>query len=272
MSLTLEARTISQCRRNQWLNCVSHVCFTQVGKGPTYYEGNYSSNVSKLGQIHGVSLKGDQNYQCSSAHHRMWKGKFYSEFTYTLDNSVLSSLHFRHDWIKMSEERIKVHSLEENPQQYLDNWFARNVTTLNAVMRIIFGIIWEIDGALKFQLGMTDAMAKMISSLSAVQPSWLVTLVQFLKCRSLVRTLRSLYILRCLGNSDFIWSNLRICSKNNIHGFFLSWSSYLVSSQGLWRPIGPGATDIGTGIVYALVSIFLLLLNGTFGTSWYSSW
>ncbi len=33
---------------------------------------------------------------------------------------------------------------------------------------------------------------------------------------------------------------------------------------------GPGSTNIGTGIAYALVSLLFLVINGTFGLSKYS--
>jgi hypothetical protein len=40
--------------------------------------------------------------------------------------------------------------------------------------------------------------------------------------------------------------------------------------EGFGGPYGPGSTDVGTGIVYALTSLLFLLIIGIFGTSPYS--
>jgi thiosulfate dehydrogenase (quinone) large subunit len=40
--------------------------------------------------------------------------------------------------------------------------------------------------------------------------------------------------------------------------------------EGFGGPYGPGSSDIGTGIVYAIVSFMLLVMNATFGPSRYS--
>lgn len=40
--------------------------------------------------------------------------------------------------------------------------------------------------------------------------------------------------------------------------------------EGFGGPYGPGSTDIGTGIVYAIVSFMLLVINAAFGPARYS--
>jgi nitrite reductase (NO-forming) len=40
--------------------------------------------------------------------------------------------------------------------------------------------------------------------------------------------------------------------------------------EGFGGPYGPGSSDIGTGIAYAIVSLMLLVMNATFGPSRYS--
>jgi nitrite reductase (NO-forming) len=40
--------------------------------------------------------------------------------------------------------------------------------------------------------------------------------------------------------------------------------------EGFGGPYGPGSTDIGTGMVYAIVSFLLLVINAAFGPSRYS--
>jgi uncharacterized membrane protein YphA (DoxX/SURF4 family) len=54
-----------------------------------------------------------------------------------------------------------------------DVWFTRNSDALQVVLRVVFGVFWLIDGALKFQPGFVDAFSGMISGAAAGQPSWL---------------------------------------------------------------------------------------------------
>jgi uncharacterized membrane protein YphA (DoxX/SURF4 family) len=55
----------------------------------------------------------------------------------------------------------------------IDNWFARNLSSLKTVVRIIFGVFWAIDGALKFDPGFVDTFPNMIKDAASGQPSWL---------------------------------------------------------------------------------------------------
>jgi hypothetical protein len=59
------------------------------------------------------------------------------------------------------------------PEVALDNWFARNLTSLKTIVRIIFGVFWAIDGALKFAPGFVDSFSSMIRDAASGQPSWL---------------------------------------------------------------------------------------------------
>jgi uncharacterized membrane protein YphA (DoxX/SURF4 family) len=54
-----------------------------------------------------------------------------------------------------------------------DNWSARNISSLKTVVRIIFGVFWVIDGALKFDPGFVDTFPNMIKDAASGQPSWL---------------------------------------------------------------------------------------------------
>ena len=48
-------------------------------------------------------------------------------------------------------------------QVFLDNWFVRHLVSLKTTVRVIFGVVWTIDGAFKFQPGFADSLAQMIS-------------------------------------------------------------------------------------------------------------
>src|SRR5437667_5416585 len=58
-------------------------------------------------------------------------------------------------------------------QVFLDNWFVRHLGSLKPTMREIFGVVWLIDGAVKFQAGFADSLAQMVSDAGQGQPSWL---------------------------------------------------------------------------------------------------
>jgi hypothetical protein len=53
----------------------------------------------------------------------------------------------------------------------VDNWFVRNLLALKTIVRIIFGIFWAIDGALKFAPGFVDSFSTVIKDAASGQPS-----------------------------------------------------------------------------------------------------
>ena len=50
-----------------------------------------------------------------------------------------------------------------------DNWFARNVSSLKTIVRIIFGVVWAIDGALKIQPGYVELFPNSIKDAASGQ-------------------------------------------------------------------------------------------------------
>lgn len=55
----------------------------------------------------------------------------------------------------------------------VNNWFAGNLSSLKTLVRIIFGIFWAIDGALKFDPGFVNTFPNLIKDVASGQPSWL---------------------------------------------------------------------------------------------------
>jgi uncharacterized membrane protein YphA (DoxX/SURF4 family) len=134
----------------------------------------------------------------------------------------------------------------------------RNPAGFARVIEIIFGIIWGIDGTFKFLPGVVQAFPGLILQASAGQPSWLSGWFTF-------------WAHATLGNpAVFVYSvglfelALAFCL---IFGFMrrIGYAGGFVLSLLIWSvpegfggPYGPGSTDIGTGIIYAVV--FLLLM------------
>src|SRR5713101_6560457 len=152
-------------------------------------------------------------------------------------------------------------------QAALDNWFVRNATLLKTVMRVTFGIVWGIDGALKFQPGFVESFSSIISDQASNQPSWLSGWYSYWASTTTSNPAPFVYgtgLLELGLSLCLIAGFLRKLAYTG--GFFLSLLIWSVP-EGFGGPYGPGSTDIGTGIIYALVFILLLLTNATYGTS-----
>ncbi len=155
-------------------------------------------------------------------------------------------------------------------QESADSWFVRHVAALKTAMRIVFGIVWLIDGLLKFQPGVSDSLAGMISDAGLGQPAWLQPWFSFwsqtVSANPAFFT-ASIGLLEVLLALALILGFLRKIAYTG--GFFLSLIIWSVP-EGFGGPYGPGSTDIGTGIIYAFVFLFLMILNATYGPSLWS--
>src|SRR5437762_13679222 len=58
-------------------------------------------------------------------------------------------------------------------QVSLDNWFVQHAGSLKTAVRVIFGLVWMIDGGLKFQPGLPDSLSQMVADAGQGQPAWL---------------------------------------------------------------------------------------------------
>lgn len=155
-------------------------------------------------------------------------------------------------------------------QESMDNWFVRHVASLKTAMRVIFGIVWAVDGVFKFQPGMADSLVGMINDAAQGQPAWLAPWFQF--WASTVSVNPALFV-TLVGLSEvalgfaLIFGFMRKVAYTA--GFFLSFVIWSVP-EGFGGPYGPNSTDIGAGIVYGFVFLFLLILNATYGPSRWS--
>lgn len=155
-------------------------------------------------------------------------------------------------------------------QAHLDNWFARNRFRLKTGMRIVFGLVWAIDGAFKFQPGMADSMSQMVSDAGAGQPPWLQPWFSFW---SQTVSANPSFFVTTIGVLELalgVCLVLGLLRKIAYTGGFLMSLIIWSVPEGFGGPYGPSSTDIGTGVIYAFVFLFLLLVNATFGPSRYS--
>ncbi len=161
-------------------------------------------------------------------------------------------------------------SQDHRLQETTDNWFVEHVAALKSVMRIIFGIVWGIDGWFKFQPGFADTIVGQISDAANGQPGWLQPWFSFW---SQTVSSNPAFFAYSIGLFEMalavalVFGFLRKMAYTG--GFFLSLVIWSVP-EGFGGAYGPGSTDIGTGIIYAFVFVFLMILNATFGPSRWS--
>lgn len=152
-------------------------------------------------------------------------------------------------------------------QASMDNWFVRHVGGLKTAIRIVFGIVWGIDGALKFQPGVAQALPGMISDAAQGQPDWLAPWFNFWSqtvSASPAFFATSIGLLELALAFALLAGFMRkIAYTGGILFSLVIWSV----PEGFGGPYGPSSTDIGTGIIYAFAFLLLLLVNATFGPS-----
>lgn len=146
------------------------------------------------------------------------------------------------------------------------NWWVRNAMSLKSVFRILFGVIWLIDGALKFQPGFVDQF----SVSGDGQPAWLGGWF-------------SLWAGPVNGNAAFwvyLTGSLELALGVALVAGLARKLAYLGGTalslliwavpEGFGGPYGPSSTDIGTGATYAVLFLALIVLNASYGPSRWS--
>jgi nitrite reductase (NO-forming) len=138
------------------------------------------------------------------------------------------------------------------------------------IMRVIFGTFWLIDGYLKLQPGMVQAFPDLIKGVASGQPTWLSGWFSFWETMTASNAAPAVYSIAALELALGACLVLGLMRKlAYMASFFYSLVIWSVP-EGFGGPYGPGSTDIGTGVVYALVSLLFLLIIGIFGPSPYS--
>jgi nitrite reductase (NO-forming) len=144
------------------------------------------------------------------------------------------------------------------------------VDTAAGAVRTVFGLVWAVDAYLKFRPEFLSGYLGIIQGAASGQPAWLTPWFNFW-----VNTIS-------LSPDFFAWSTRIIetaIAISLLFGLGRKWM-YLLSAifsfiiwavpEGLGGPYAPGATDIGTGIIYVLVFVALIVLDSAVGRSPYS--
>jgi thiosulfate dehydrogenase (quinone) large subunit len=163
-------------------------------------------------------------------------------------------------------------NVEPNAQPLARNlnrtWVVRNVSWLKSFIRIILGIVWLIDGYLKFSPGFVDSFPALIKSEG--QPSWLQPWFNFWSSITSANAAPFVYsfgVLEVALGTALVLGLMRKIAY--LGGMVLSLLIWAIP-EGFGGPYGPGSTDIGTGIVYSFLFLSLIIINTISGPSRYS--
>ena len=148
------------------------------------------------------------------------------------------------------------------------NWVVRNVSWLKSFIRIILGIVWLIDGYLKFSPGFVDSFPALIKSQG--QPSWLQPWFNFWSGVTSANAAPFVYTTGALELALGVALVLGLMRKIvYLGGMVLSLLIWAIP-EGFGGPYGPGSTDIGTGVIYSFLFLSLIIINTISGPSKYS--
>jgi uncharacterized membrane protein YphA (DoxX/SURF4 family) len=148
----------------------------------------------------------------------------------------------------------------------LDNWFVRNQDPLRTTLRVILGVVLLIDGSLKFQPGFVAGF----SVPSQTSPAWLDPWFSFWSSQVSANTALWVYMTGAfelgLGLALFFGFLRKVAYSLGIVLMLLIWAV----PESFGAPYGPTSTDIGTGVVYAMLLLALLLFDAMLGPGRYS--
>jgi nitrite reductase (NO-forming) len=148
------------------------------------------------------------------------------------------------------------------------SWVARNVSWLKSFIRIILGIVWLIDGYLKFSPGLVDSFPGLIRSEG--QPSWLQPWFNFWSGVTSANAAPFVYSIGTLEVTLGVALVLGFMRKiAYLGGMVLSLLIWAIP-EGFGGPYGPASTDIGTGVIYSFLFLSLIIINTISGPSKYS--
>jgi nitrite reductase (NO-forming) len=138
------------------------------------------------------------------------------------------------------------------------------------VFRVVFGLIWGIDAVLKWLPGFRSTYVAAITGVANGQPHWLAWWFDFWVKLQAPRPNLFAYLVAVLETLVALAIILGFARKfTYISSAVLGVVIWSVA-EGFGGPYMSGSSDIGTAIIYALVSMGLLALCYYAGTSRYS--
>ncbi len=149
-------------------------------------------------------------------------------------------------------------------------WMVRNVSWLKSFIRIFLGIVWLIDGYLKFSPGLVDSFPDLVRRAGDGQPIWLQPWFNFWSSVTTGNAALFVYTTGVLEVALGVALVLGFMRKIAYLGGIIFSLFIWAIPEGFGGPYGPSSTDIGTGIIYSFVFLSLVIINTISGPSKYS--
>jgi uncharacterized membrane protein YphA (DoxX/SURF4 family) len=151
-------------------------------------------------------------------------------------------------------------------------WWVRHAQPLKTIFRILLGVAWLTDGVLKFTSGFVNDFLSSVQASQANAPSWLSGWFSFWASVASSNSTTIVYTVGifeiALGLALIFGFMRKVAYLGGVILGLLIWAV----PEGFGGPYqtGSGGTDIGTGIIYAIAFLGLILINATYGPSRYS--
>jgi nitrite reductase (NO-forming) len=158
------------------------------------------------------------------------------------------------------------------PDSGTETWWVRHAQPLKTIFRLLLGVAWLTDGVLKFTSGFVNDFLSSVQTSQANAPGWLSGWFSFWATQAssnataIVYTVGGLEV--ALGLALVFGFMRKIAYAGGVILGLLIWAV----PEGFGGPYqsGAGGTDIGTGVIYAIAFLGLILINATYGPSRFS--
>ncbi len=137
------------------------------------------------------------------------------------------------------------------------------IATLRAftIFRIVFGLVWLIDGVMKFVWLQASDVVNLVTNSGSGQPNWLSGWYSF--WTNSVTSAPATYLYGIGAVEVLLGLGLIVGFLRKITyfaGIILSVMIWAID-EGFGGPYGPGSTDIGAAIMYVFVFVAIMLLE-----------
>lgn len=133
--------------------------------------------------------------------------------------------------------------------------------SLNAftAFRIVFGLMWLIDGLMKFTFLQPSDIVDMVKTAGQGQPGWLQPWFNFW-LSSVTSSPTAVYY--SIGGIEILLGLVLIAGflRKPVYIVGILWSLIIWAiPEGFGGPYGPGSTDTGTAVIYAFVFVLMII-------------
>ncbi len=150
------------------------------------------------------------------------------------------------------------------------NWFARNSNIYRLGLTLSFGVIWLIDAVLKWMPSFIDGFSGYLQSAMTGQPNWIMGWYNFWINATAYNPAAFAYMVAVIETLLAVAIIFGIARKTAYLGGLLFTLFIWSVPDGFGAFWMTGSTDVGASIIYVILFLALLLVDGILGPSRYS--